>query len=132
MKKPAKTWVSVVPTSVSRVTTSPSLVWSVIRRCASLIHRSTWESLALSGPSWSQPRIWPRPATVCSARSLAPLATCWPTKVSSALTVASPPTTTSSAASPRGTRSRASRSTAGTASAVTSSATTIGSTITER
>ncbi len=58
----------------------------------------------MSGPSSSHWRIWPRPATVCSARSVAPLATCWPTKVSRALTVASPPTTTISAARPRGTR----------------------------
>ncbi len=61
MKKPAKTWVSVVPTSVIRVTTWPSLVWSVIMCCASLMQRSIWESLAFSGPSSSHTRICPSP-----------------------------------------------------------------------
>ena len=67
-----------------------------------------------------------------SARSLAPPATCWPTKVSRATTAAMPAATVSSAASPRGTPQPASRSTRGTASAVISSETTTGTTMTMR
>ena len=54
MKKPARTWPTAVPTSVTWPTTPPSWCCSVIASWACAIQSLIWESLALSGPSCSQ------------------------------------------------------------------------------
>ena len=132
MKKPASTWPTAVPTSVTRLTMPLSPDCSLIASWMLLRYWSICESLAFSGPSRSQSLISWMPSTVESARSEAPLATCCPAKLSSATTEAMVNSTTRIDAMLRRTPTRSSQSTTGTTSAEMSSATTTGMTMTAR
>ena len=57
MKKPASTWPTAVPTSVTRLTMPPSPDCSLIASWMLLMYSSICESLACSGPSRSQSLI---------------------------------------------------------------------------
>ena len=133
MNRPATTWPTTVPTSVTRPTTSELLLFSVIDFWVSSIQLLICESLALSGPSRSQSRICSRPSTTCPARSCAPVAICWPTKVSSAITHDQPADHDQAGTEALGAcRSAASPGRPGWTSAAISSAMTSGSTTTAK
>ena len=87
MKKPATTWPTAVPTSVTRVTTPSAPVLPEMPRL-DLLDVAVELGVGDVERSRAQPVAdlarGPRPTE--SARSLAPWATCWPTKVSSSAT----------------------------------------------
>ena len=132
MKKPASTWPTAVPTSVTRLRMPPSPDCSLIASWMLLRYVVDLRVAGVQRPVAQPVLDLLEPVDGRSARSLAPLATCWPAKVSSATTEAMVMTTTRIDARLRRTPMRSSQSTTGTTSAEISSATTTGMTITAK
>ncbi len=132
MNIPATTCPTAVPNSVTWPSTLPSWLALVIAVCTRSMTSLIWLSLAWRGPVFNQSLISPRPWTVWSARSWAPLATCAPAKTSPAVITEIPAITISREDRTRPSPIRPSTATRGAQSAEISSATISGMTTTLR
>ena len=130
MKSPATTWLTAVPTSVTRPKESvpTEAIWFCAVSSASLI----WESVMFSGPVRSHCRTWSSPSVTCVPRSLTPVATWLLTNAIIREMNPTPKTTISIAAILREMPTRPSQPITGVTRAAISSAITSGSTTTRK